>query len=438
MTESTLKPRQVAYAAMAGTAFETYEYFLYGFVAATVFGPIFFPAFHPWLGTLAAVSSHAVAFLVRPLGAVLFGRIGDRLGRRPALITSLTLMGAATIGVGLLPTYAAIGVTAPILLVVLRLVQGLSVGGEIPGAVLVGVEYAPPNRRNFFGAFAYIGVTVGFLIVSVSLLLVTTVVGAETFQSWGWRIPFLFSAVLLVFGLVLRTRLAETPEFVAAESRIRRERAAGRLRTLFRGWGRPLLGAILIWIGPSTFFYAFLTSLLAYTKNFVPELRTTTVQWALLLTAIALTVIATVAAYYGDRANRIRMIIIAGIWWTLWAAPSYLLVETGSAPALFTAMLVGVVPQAIVTGVAPALTADLFPVEVRYLGLAVALTLSVLIGGLLPIPALALVGAADGSVVPMIVVMLLAGIAVIVGAFMIRRLQAKPAAGQTPAGRPAR
>ncbi|WP_165945715.1 MFS transporter [Micromonospora sp. KC606] len=413
---------------MAGTAFETYEYFLYAFVAATVFGPIFFPAFHPWLGTLAAVSSHAIAFFVRPLGALLFGRMGDRLGRRPALITSLTLMGVATIGVGLLPTYAAIGVTAPILLVALRLLQGLSVGGEIPGAVLIGVEHSPPERRNLFGAFAYIGVTIGFLIVAVSLLLVTTVVGAETFQSWGWRIPFLFSAVLLVFGLVLRTRLAETPEFIAAESRISRERAAGRLGTLLRGSGRPLLVATLIWIGPATFFYAFLTSLLAYTKNYVPELSTATVQWALLLTATALTVIAVISAHYGNHANRERMIIIAGIWWTIWAAPSYLLVDLGSTPALFTAMLVGVVPLGIVTGVAPALTADLFPVEVRYLGLAIALTISVLIGGaLLPIPALALVGAANGSVVPMIAILLVAGVASIVGGFMVRRMHAKPA-----------
>lgn len=423
---------------MAGTAFETYEYFLYGFVAATVFGPVFFPAFHPWLGTLAAVSSHAIAFFVRPLGAVLFGRMGDRLGRRPALITSLTLMGVATVGVGLLPTYATLGVAAPIMLITLRLLQGLSVGGEIPGAVLIGVEFAPSKRRTFFGAFAHIGAAVGFLIVAVSLLLVTTVVGAKTFQSWGWRIPFLFSAVLLAFGLVLRTRLAETPEFVAAESQVDRERAAGRLRTLFRGSGRPLVSAALIWIGPAAFFYAFLTSLLAYTENFVPELSLPTVQWALLLTATVLVIVTVLFAYAGDHSNRERMIVIAGIWWTLWAAPSYLLVNLGSAPALVVAMLVGVVPLGIVTGVAPALTADLFPVEVRYLGLAVAITVGVLIGGaVLPLPALALVGATNGSVVPMIVMMLVAGIAPIVGGLTIRRIHAKPTVRGTPAGRSA-
>jgi len=438
-----LGPRQVAFAAMIGTALEGYEYFLYTFVAAVVFGPVFFPTFHPWLGTLAAISAHAAAFFVRPLGALLFGRIGDRFGRRPALVVSLVVMGVATVSVGLLPTYAVLGVAAPVLLVLLRLIQGVSIGGEIPGAVLIGVEHAPPERRTFYGAFAHIGISIGFLIVGMSLLIVTTVVGPETFQRWGWRIPFLFSAVLVVIGLYLRRRLTETPEFLEAESRIGQERTAGRLGTLFRRAGRPLLTAILMWTGPTAFFYAFLTSLLAYTKNFVPELGEAAVQWGLAVTSVVLVTITFVSAYYGNRWGRPeRVIIISGVWMTLWAAPAYLLINLGSVPALFLAMLVGSVSLGIFTGVAPARTAALFPVEVRYLGVGVTITISVLIGGaVLPLPALALVGTTGGSVVPMIAMIVIAGVATTIGGIMARRLGGAPgprvADGTEPGGDPA-
>jgi MHS family shikimate/dehydroshikimate transporter-like MFS transporter len=418
-----LSPLQVAFAAMIGTAVELYDFILYSFIAATVFGPLFFPMATPWLGTLAALSGHAVAFLVRPLGAVLFGRIGDRLGRRPALVLSLSLMGAATVGVGLLPTYATIGLAAPVLLVVLRLVQGLAIGGEYPGAVVVAAEHAPEGRRTFYGGFAQIGIMVGILLAAVSLLLVSTVVGTREFAESGWRLPFLFSALLVIVGLVLRRRLAESPEFVDASARIAAQHSApGRLRTLFRDARRPLIACTLLWIGPVTYGYAFLTSLLAYTKTYVPGLSAVTVQTGLVLTAAALVVFATTSARFGARLGRERVAIAAGIWTILWAAPSFWLIGQATPATLWSAMIVGGFSYGIFSGVAPSLMSEAFPVSVRYLGVAVCIAVSALIGGaLLPLPTLAIVGATGGSPMPMAVMMMISGAATVTGGVLLRR-----------------
>lgn len=418
-----LSPRQVAFAAMIGTAVELYDFILYSFIAATVFGPLFFPTVTPWLGTLAALSGHAVAFLVRPLGAVLFGRIGDRFGRRPALVLSLSLMGVATVGVGLLPTYATIGLAAPVLLVVLRLVQGLAIGGEYPGAVVVAAEHAPDGRRTFYGAFAQIGIMLGILLAGASLLLVSTLVGMPAFTASGWRMPFLFSALLVIVGLVLRRRLSETPEFVEASARIAAQHSApGGLRTLFRDSRRPLIACTLLWIGPVTYGYAFLTSLLAYTKTYLPGLSAVAVQTGLVLTAVSLVVLAATSARFGDRLGRERVAVATGIWTILWAVPSFWLIGQATAPALWVAMIVGGISYGVFSGVAPSLMSEAFPVSVRYLGVAVCIAVSALIGGaLLPLPTLTIVGATGGSSVPMVVMMMISGAATVTGGVLLRR-----------------
>jgi MFS family permease len=411
----------VAASAVLGTAIELYDFILYSFIAATVFGPLFFPQMQPWLGVLAALAGHAVAFVVRPLGAVVFGSVGDRLGRRPALVASLGLMGVATVGVGLLPTYATIGVAAPVLLVVLRLLQGLAIGGEYPGAVVVSVEHAPPHRRTFFGAATQVGIMTGILLAGTSLLVVSAAVGSETFRDWGWRLPFLFSAVLVGVGIWLRTRLAETPEFVTASERIERERAAGRIPTLVRKAGRPLAVCILMWIGPVTFGYAFLTSLLAYVSTYVPALAGVPAQTGLVLTAAVLVLLTVTSAWFGDRWGRRRLIIASGLGTVVWAVPAYLLVGLGTTGALWVAMVVGALSYGLFSGVAPSVMAEVFPVEVRYLGVAVAIATSALIGGgLLPLAALALVGATGGSPVPLMAMMAVSGVATTAGGVLLR------------------
>ncbi|WP_354563307.1 MULTISPECIES: MFS transporter [unclassified Rhodococcus (in: high G+C Gram-positive bacteria)] len=408
---------------MMGNAIELYDFILYSFIAATVFGPLFFPNFEPWLGTLAALSGHAVAFLVRPFGAVIFGRIGDRLGRKPALLLSLSLMGIATVGIGVLPTYTALGIAAPLLLVSLRLVQGVAIGGEYPGAVVVAVEHAPKRLATFYGAFPQIGNMLGILLAGTSLLIVNSVVSPAAWIDWAWRIPFLFSGVLVVFGLLLRRRLAETPAFLEVADKMAGEREeAGSLKTLFTESRRPLMIGILMWIGPVTFGYAFLTSLLAYVKNYHPELSPMTVQIGLVITGITLVGLVAGTARLGDRLGREKVVIVSGILTIVWAVPSYLLVGSGIGWALWIAMAVGSVSYGIFGGVAPSLMSQLFETKVRYMGVAVTIAASALIGGaILPLPTLALVGQTDGSPVPMMAMMVLSGIATTIGGVLLRR-----------------
>lgn len=428
-----LTPAQVGIAAMVGNAIELYDFILYAFIAATVFGPLFFPTEVPWIGTLLALSGQALAFVVRPMGAVIFGNIGDKFGRRPALLASLALMGAATVAIGLLPTYAMIGAAAPIILVALRLLQGVAIGGEYPGAVIVAVEHAPKRLATFYGALPQMGNMLGILLAGLSLLVVNGIIGTELWTSWGWRLPFLFSGVLVVFGLILRTRLSETPEFIAANEKIREnQRESGKLGLLFRGHWRALAVTVLLWIGPVTFGYAFLTSLLAFVNTYRRHLTSTDVQLGLVMTASALVLIVACSGRYGDRIGREKIVLTSGILTVLWAVPSYILVDRQEPVALWTAMVVGAISYGIFGGVAPSLMSQQFPVNVRYIGVAASIALSALIGGaLFPLPALTLVGANGGSSVPLMVMMAVSGLATTVGALILIRQRRRSATVST-------
>jgi MFS family permease len=414
-----LRPDQVAAAAAIGTAIEFYDFVLYSFLASTVFAPLFFPQLVPWLGTLAVLGGHAVAIVARPVGAVVFGLVGDRLGRRVALVGSLSLMGVATVGIGVLPSYASIGAPAALLLVLLRVVQGLAIGGEYPGAVVVAVEHAGPTRRTFFGAFSQIGAVTGLLLAAVSLLGVDLVVGERTFREWGWRLPFLLSAVLVVVGLVLRARLVESPEFVAAHrAGIRR---AGRLGAVLRAEWRPLGAATLMWTGPVALGYAFLTGLFTYVALYVPALRVADVLVGLVLSAVLVVGLTAVSGWFGDRWGARRVVAAAGIWAAVWAVPGYLLVGLGSVPALWTAMVAAGAAYGAFGGVAPALVSQAFPVEVRYLAVGIALAVSGVLGAaVLPLPALALVGVSGGSPLPLMLMVVVGGIATAAGGLLLR------------------
>ena len=204
--------RRVALASMVGTSIEWYDFFIFGTASALVFGRLFFPTFSEVAGTLAAFASFAVGFVARPVGGLLFGHFGDRIGRKTTLVVTLTMMGLATFAMGLMPPYAVIGVWAPILMVVLRFLQGVAVGGEWGGAVLMATEHAGQARRGFFGSFAQMGSAVGGLMSTGMFLLMQRLSG-DAFISWGWRVPFLFSIVLVLVGLFIRLRIAESPVF---------------------------------------------------------------------------------------------------------------------------------------------------------------------------------------------------------------------------------
>ncbi len=194
-------------ASLVGSSIEWFDYFLYGTVAGLVFNQVFFVTDDPTVGLLASYSSLALAFFIRPFGGIIFGYIGDKIGRKRTLVLTLSIMGIATVLMGLLPTYQAIGIAAPIILIVLRLVQGLGIGGEWGGAVLLAVEYSPKERRGFYGAFPQMGVTIGMFLGSGALSFITSIVSPESFVAWGWRIPFILSALLVIFGLWIRKGL---------------------------------------------------------------------------------------------------------------------------------------------------------------------------------------------------------------------------------------
>ena len=423
-----LSPGRTALACMIGTLVEIYDFILYTFVAALVFGPLFFPGAQPWLGTLAALSSHAVAFLVRPLGAWVFGRLGDRWGRRGALVMSLSLMGVASAGVGLLPTFAAIGVAAPVLLVVLRLVQGLAVGGEWGGAVAVAVEHAPPSRRVLYGSLPQVGSVLGLALAAASLLIVSSSVSEETFLSWGWRVPFLAGFVLVGLGMIVRLRLEETPDFKHT-----RDEVPPTFAATMREAGRPILAMTLSWLAIIVVVYALMTGLLAYAKTYVDGIDAVDVQVGLVLCGLLLVPYTIGAALLCRRVPRERLVLVAGVFAVVWAFPAFALVNTGEPAMLWLAMAIGVVPYGLGNGALPSLMSDVFPVRLRYTGIAVSFALANVIGGaLLPLPALALVQTFGGSSVPLALALVLGGLATVVGVAMVRRLPRYPAGSPGP------
>jgi MFS transporter, MHS family, shikimate and dehydroshikimate transport protein len=415
---------KIAAASVVGNLIEIYDFILYSFVAALVFGPLFFPGAAPWAGTLFAISTQAVAFVVRPLGAILFGRVGDRVGRRRGLILTLGLMGVTTVLLGLLPTYATIGAAAPILLVTLRVLQGLAYGGEWGGAILIAVEHAPERKKTLYGAIPQIGATLGVGLAAGSLLLVGTVVSTTAFQAWGWRIPFLVGAVLIVVGIIIRTRIEETPEFTAAVARAESESVprAGFGVTLREG-GKAIVAMILNWQAAAIAVLTFATGLLAFVPRHVEGLTAADVEIGMLIATVVVVPVTLGSAYLGKRIGRERVLLVCGIVTVVWAFPGYWLVSSGSPGLLWLGMTVGLVNYGLTNGVIGATMSEAFPVRLRYFGLSFSFAVASVIGGaLLPIPALAWAEEMGGSTMPLALIFALGGLCTVVGALWTVRL----------------
>lgn len=423
-TGAGLSLRKIAAASMIGNLIEIYDFILYSFVAALVFGPLFFPNAAPWAGTLFAISSQAVAFVVRPLGAILFGRIGDRVGRRRGLILTLGLMGLATVALGLLPTYATIGAAAPILLVSLRVLQGLAYGGEWGGAILIAVEHAPERRKILYGAIPQVGATLGVALAAGSLLLIGTVVSPAAFQAWGWRIPFLLGAALIVVGIVIRTRMEETPEFTEALARAERnqEPRAGVAVTIREG-GKAILAMILNWQAAAIAVLTFATGLLAFVPRHVEGLTARDVQIGMLIATLVVVPVTLASAYLGRRIGKERVLLICGTFTVVWAFPGYWLVDAGVPWLLWLGMTVGLLNYGMTNGVIGATMSEHFPVRFRYFGLSISFAIASVLGGaLLPIPALAWAESLGGSTFPLALIFMLGGLLTIVGSLWTMRL----------------
>ena len=374
-------------ASVVGNALEWYDFFLYGTAAALVFGKLFYPATtDPVAGTLASFAGYAIGFLARPLGGLLFGHVGDRFGRKTALVWTLSIMGIGTFAIGLLPTYAEIGLLAPLLLVALRLLQGAAAGGEWGGGVLMTTENAPPGRRGYFGAWSQVGVGGGFVLSSLAFYAVQRLPAAQ-FLAWGWRIPFLLSILIFGVGLFIRFNVAESRDFAEAEQR--HQVARQPIRALFREYPREMLlgvGIRLAEMGGSHLMIAFS---LAYATFMGAPL-----QVMLLGVVIAMVLDAAMMPVFGalsDRYGRRPVYGFGVVAMALFGYPFFLMIGSGSPPLMILALVFGnAVCHAAMIGVQPALFTEMFSTEVRYSGLAVAHEVSSVVVGAAPLIATAL------------------------------------------------
>ncbi|MGP3981453.1 MFS transporter [Streptomyces sp. KR80] len=381
---------RLAAASLAGTAIEFYDFFVYGTAAALVLGPLFFPTFSPLAGTLAAFGTFAVGFLSRPLGSVVFGHVGDRCGRRPVLVASLLLTGIATVAVGCVPPYETIGVAAPALLLALRFLQGLGLGGEWGGAVLLTAEHAPERRRALWASFPQIGPSVGFLLANGVMLALSASLTEAQFRSWGWRVPFWAAGGLALAGLLLRASLAESPQF--RELAERGARARVPLVEVVRGhWRLVLLTAGALAVGYAVF-YAVTTWSLAYATEELGVSRT--VMLACIMAAVAVKGAGTpFLAMLGDRYGRRPMCLTGCAAVALWMFPMIALLRTAQPLLMFLGFLVAMLAFMTMFSVIAAYLPELYEPRVRCTGAAVGYNLAGVVGGALtPIVATAVAG----------------------------------------------
>jgi len=365
-------------ASFVGTAVEWYDYFIYGTAAAIVFGPLFFPRFSATAGTMAAFASYAVGFLARPLGAVVMGHYGDRVGRKSMLVVSLLIIGLATTAIGLLPTYERIGILAPILLVTLRFLQGIGVGGEWGGAVLLAVEHAPAHRKAFYGSFPQMGVPGGLILANLVFLGVSASLGPQAFLSWGWRVPFLGSAVLVMIGLVIRFKLPESPDFQRVKEAGERERMP--LVTVLARYPKEVLLAAGAFIGNNTVGYIFMAYLLSYGTSVLGLSRSLILTCTLIAALVWLATIPWASAL-SDRHGRGRILLVGSAGLAITALGLFPLVDTRN-PALILAALVALaIVLGITYGPLAALLAELFPTRVRYSGASLGYQIGAILGG---------------------------------------------------------
>jgi MFS transporter, MHS family, shikimate and dehydroshikimate transport protein len=386
---------QVALASLVGTMIEWYDFYLYGTATALVFNTLFFPTLAPLAGTLAAFATFWVGFGARPVGGIVFGHFGDRIGRKSMLVFTLLLMGVATFLIGFLPTYAIIGVWAPILLVVLRFVQGFAVGGEWGGAVLLATEYSPGSRRGFFGSWPQSGAPAGLVLATGIFSLVTVSLSHQQFLNFGWRVPFLLSFLLVIVGLFIRLKVQETPEF----QQVKQTQTQARVplfELLRTNWRQVLLatGAFIADVGG---FYLFTTYVLNYGTVQLKMPQSVVLNATLIASALFFFAIPAAAAL-SDQFGR-RPVYLAGIIYTgIVVFPFFWLFESRSPGLVVLALCLAVIGLALMHGPQAAFFSEMFGTRVRYSGASLGYQLgSVLGGGLMPFIATALFSAAHST-----------------------------------------
>lgn len=410
--------RRVLFASLMGSTIEWFDYFLYGTVAGLVFNKLFFPTHDPSIGLLLSYATFALSFFIRPLGGVIFSHIGDRIGRKKTLAMTLSMMGLATVGMGLLPTYDQIGIFAPILLIALRLIQGLGIGGEWGGALLLAVEYAPKEKRGLYGSIPQTGVALGMLLGTVALSLISLLPEAQ-FMSWGWRIPFILSALLIVFGLWLRKGIDETPAFKAAKEHGELTKTPF-LETMRTQWREVLItiGAKVVETAPFYIFSTFVVSYATTSLNF----SKTTVLTAVTIGTVATSLLIPAMGALSDRIGRKPLYIGGAIAMALFAFPYFWMLHQDSTPLLILATVIALgIIWAPITAVLGTMFSEIFKSKVRYTGISLGYQIgAALAGGTAPLIATALLKSYNNSYIPVAVYIVLTAVISLVSIALVR------------------
>ncbi|MCF6425362.1 MFS transporter [Amycolatopsis tucumanensis] len=394
--------RKLAFASIASTVLEWFDFLVYSTAAALVFGPLFFPTLGGVQGTLASFATLAVGFVARPLGGVLAGHVGDRYGRKVPLVGSMLLMGVATFVVGLLPTYDTAGMWAPVLLVVARIVQGLGVGAQWGGAAMLLVEHAPVAKRGFYGSLVNTGTILGAVLGNGFFLVLTALVPADAFEAWGWRIPFLSGLLLVVVGIYVQLKIEESPVFTELRhaSSAAAQRAGVRKAPVgqaIRLYWRQILQAIAAFFVVNGTFYIFISGILDYGTKTLGLDRT---PMLLVVMLAGLTQVVTIPVFgaLSDRLGRKRIYLTGAVAMAVAGFPMFWLIDTGSLLWLGVALVIGFTIHASMFGCQTAMYAEMFPADVRLSGASLGFQVaSVLAGGLAPMITTALVAASGGS-----------------------------------------
>ncbi|MFD7877803.1 MFS transporter [Streptomyces sp. NPDC059766] len=361
--------KRIVAASLIGTTIEWYDFFLYGSAAALVFNKLFFPDSDPLVGTLLSFLTYAVGFAARPLGALVFGHYGDRLGRKKLLVLSLLLMGGATFAIGLLPTHASVGAAAPVLLTALRLVQGFALGGEWGGAVLLVSEHGDARRRGFWASWPQTGAPAGQLLATGVLSLLTAVLSDDAFGSWGWRIPFLLSGVLVVVGLWIRLSVDESPVFREALARAEARKATEQLPlvSVLRHHWRDILVAMGARMAENISYYVITAFILVYATTSAGVSKQTALNAVLIASAVHFAVIPAWGAL-SDRVGRRPVYLLGAVGVGLWMFPFFSLIDTGGFGSLVLAVTVGLVLHGAMYAPQAAFFSEMFATRMRYSG----------------------------------------------------------------------
>lgn len=411
--------RRIWLASLVGSSIEWFDYFLYATVAGLVFNQVFFVSEDPTVGLLLSYASLALAFFIRPFGGIIFSHIGDKIGRKKTLIMTLSLMGGATFLMGVLPTYQAIGVAAPILLVSLRLIQGLGIGGEWGGALLLAYEYAPPEKRGLYGSIPQMGVTIGMFLGTGALTFITFVISIDAFVSWGWRVPFILSAFLVLFGFWIRKGIDETPDF-------KNLKESGEVvkvplfETLKTHWREVLIaiGAKVVETAP---FYIFGTFVISYATT---QLDFTYVEAliAVMVATVVTTVLIPIMGSLSDKVGRKKMYIYGVLVMFIYAFPYFLLLHQGTFITLLISTVIGLgVIWAPITAVLGTMFSEIFDAKVRYTGITLGYQIgAALAGGTAPLVATALLLEFNNSWIPIALYIMLTAIISLISVWAIR------------------